>query len=110
MAFNNIGNNSLKITSFFLVILGEHDDNRINTMVGRMNSLGKCVQIMERTYILTTIGDNVVTTSELRSKVSGENSYIILVFKLDVDSAAAWCLKTDNSNYLKSVFDELKEI
>lgn len=92
-----------------MVVLGENDSNRINIMVKRMQEKGKCVQIMDRTYILTIESENVVMIPDVRQYISGSESWLSIVMRLDSNTNAAWCLKTNNSMYLSSVFKEIKE-
>lgn len=98
-----------KIKNYFMVVLGENDTNRINIMVKRMQEKGKCVQIMERTYILTIESDNIVMIPDVRQHLSGSEAWLLIVVRLDSDTNSAWCLKTDNSHYLSSVFKEIKD-
>ena len=98
----------LGIKNYFLIILGETDQNRIGQMVKQMNNKGKCVQIMDRTYVLTIESNDVIQTAELRQFI-GINNYILIVTRLNSDTNAAWCLKNANSEYLKSVFNEIND-
>jgi hypothetical protein len=96
-----------KIKSSFLIFLGEKDGNRINAIVNLMNSKGKCVQIMDRTYVLEIESEEVISTRELRDYLNNSKDYFMIVINLDYGIAAAWRLREDKSNYLKSVFDDI---
>lgn len=97
------------LKSSFLIVLGEKDSNRINAIVNLMNSKGKPVQIMERTYVLVIESDKVITTRDLRDYLNNDKDYFMIVISLDYGMAAAWRLRTDKSNYLKSVFDDINQ-
>lgn len=99
----------LGIKNYFLVILGEKDSNRINQMVKRMQEKGKCVQIMDRTYTLIIEDNDVVQISELRKYIGINDSYFLLIIRLSSETNAAWCLKAQYSEYLKSVFNEIND-
>lgn len=96
-----------KIKSTFLIFLGEKDNNRINAVVNLMNTKGRCVQIMDRTYVLTIESEEVVNTRDLRDYLDNSKGYFMMVINLDYGIAVAWRLKTEKSNYLKSVFDAI---
>lgn len=97
------------IKSFFLVFLGENDPNRISQMVKRMEAKGKCVCIMDRTYVLTIEEYEVIQTADVRELIGG-NNYLLIVTRLSSDTNAAWRLKTQNSEYMKSIFNEINDM
>jgi hypothetical protein len=99
----------LNIKNYFLVILGEKDPNKVSQMVKRMQEKGKCVQIMDRTYSLIIESNEVVITSEIRKTVGGGDSLLLIVIRMDSDTNMAWCLKTQYSEYFKSVFNEIND-
>lgn len=99
----------LGIKNYFIVIFGEKDSNRISQMVKRIQERGKCVQIMDRTYSVIIEDNNVVQTTELRKYISGDENYLVLIIRLNSETIAAWCLKTQYSEHLKSVFNEIKD-
>lgn len=99
----------LGIKNYFLVILGEKDSNRVNQMVKRMQEKGKCVQIMDRVYTLIIEDNDVVQISDLRKHIGIDDSYFLLIIRLDTETNAAWCLKVQNSEYFKSVFNEIND-
>jgi hypothetical protein len=98
-----------KIKNFFLVFMGEKDQNRRSFMITQLESLGKCVQIMDNTFVLTIEADDVVRIKSVVEKVSGSNNYRLIVVRLDSDTRAAWCLNEEKSNYFKSVFTEIND-
>lgn len=98
-----------KFKSSFLIVLGEKDSNRINAIVNLMNSKGNSVQIMDRSYVLVIESDEVITTRDLRDYLNNDKDYLMIVISLDYGIAAAWRLRTDNSNYLRSVFNDINQ-
>lgn len=97
----------LGIKNYFLVVLGENDGNKINVMIKRMQNKGKCVRVMDRTYVLVVESNDVVKTSEIRQDISGQGSWMLMVIRLNSDTNAAWCLKTPDSEFFKTLFNEI---
>lgn len=74
-----------------------------------MQNQGKCVQILDRTYILIIESDNIVKISDIREFISGTEMWNNILIRLDSNTNSAWCLKEANSKFFKSIFNEIND-
>lgn len=95
---------------YFIVVLGDLDNQLNSTMSNRLQSLGVVTPVTDNIYLLKIEVD--VDLNRLRSNIVGEEGGYCLVFRFNNKISFAWSLPEEKSNLfkkiVKEVFDESK--
>lgn len=96
---------------YFIVVLGDIDNQLNATMSNRMQSLGEVTPVTDNIYLLK-VNEDIVDLNKLRSNIVGEEGGYCLVFRFNNKISFAWSLPVEKSNLfkqvVKEVFDESK--
>lgn len=91
---------------FYLFILNNTEPEERLRILDRAKSLGEVRQVLNEVFILSHQGA-VMSTSAIRDLLCGEEKYMLMVIRLDDEFKSAWSMTSENSNYLKSVFNQI---
>lgn len=88
----------------FMVVLGDTGNSYHNLMEKRMADLGEVNQIMDNTYVLKVKDQTLWNKEKVRNIIAGaEYCYCIIIDMTKF--ASAWSLKRQDSDLLKTFFD-----
>lgn len=91
---------------FYLLILNNQESGERLRILGRARSLGEVRQVLNEVFILSHQGA-IMDASAIRDLLCGEEKYMLMVIRLDDEFKSAWSMTSENSNYMKSVFNQI---
>ena len=96
------------VKNYFFVFLGIEDKDTKKVALDNLKRLGDCEEIMNNGYVLTVTAKEPVLINKVREAATVGKD-IAMVIRLESSIDASWRLKTDKSQYLDSIVDELNK-